>query len=119
MEDLNIDFSRVHKFRKIIIRELSKSNILKSYCKEVWIFGSSINGVSEKKHTAFSDINIAIYPNDINDICSENNNKITREINTIVKKKYNCFYDIIWMILDEMKNQTKLYNNIMKGLRII
>ena len=115
----NIDYSRIHKFRKDAIIELSNSNILKSLCKEVWIFGSSVDGASDKKHTAFSDIDIAIYPNDINDISSKDNNKISREIYNIIRKKYNCFYDIIWIIPEEIKNQERLYNNIKKGIRII
>ena len=86
INEINFDLSRVHKFKKDSIIDLSKSKILKQFCKEVWIFGSTIKGASDKKHTAFSNIDIGIYPNDITDISSQDNNNITREIYTILRK---------------------------------
>ena len=115
---MDINFDKFDKYKVKYIKDLSNSKILKEYCNEVWIFGSVVKGCSQKIHTPFSDIDIAIFPK-VKDLRNPETIKIHNEIRSILnntdeKLKY-IGRDIVWVLEDD----DYMLDEIKKGERII
>ena len=115
---IRVDFSKFNKGKVKYIEALSNSKVLKELCKQVWIFGSVVNGASLKSHSVFSDIDIAIFPK-VKDLHAPEIKRIHDEIREILshtddKIKY-VKRDIIWVLEDD----DYMLNEIYKGERII
>ena len=102
------DASRIHPLKQKIAADLSE-NLSKENCIDsLFLFGSSVNIRCNK----YSDIDLAI---ELKNGCidDQTKNRLSEQIQTICDWKA----DIIW--LDHIKKDSKLYNNVKKGLKLI
>ncbi len=127
-----LETKRIHPFESQYINDISNSDILKKLCKELWVFGSTVSGASDHKHDVYSDIDLAVYPLEqkLNkmgylDLSTQNINTISREIRHIMSQTHSVLksrkpdFDIVWMDDGFPVRESKLFSNIMKGVRLI
>ena len=120
--------NKIHKFEQKYCEALIDSIIINELCKEVWVFGSTVNGIS-KEHRPSSDIDLAILPKDITlnevkriDLSMPNivsiNNEICRIIITNSTTRRPDI-DIIWLDENFIARERKLMKEIWKGVKLI
>lgn len=61
---MSFNKENIHPFKRKYIENILNNKKIINNCKEIWLFGSTVKDFSDKQHTAFSNIDLAIEPLD-------------------------------------------------------
>ena len=115
---MRFDEKRIHPLKIKYCKLISGDATIQNLCSEVWAFGSSVLGSSQKGFCGNSDLDIAVALRN-GDSHSDAAFSVQKEISTIMHAipGRRGAYDLIWM--NDLNKDGTLYANIRKGEQLI